>query len=256
MGTRFHTHEQGFGSAPRWLTVFVPSIVYPVIFAAAFVALPFYLFMQNKEGAIEYLAVLALVYGIVHAVILLVRYRRVLPARLLVAWFGIATAGMIVFAGEEISWGQHLGLFDSEDLPEAVLSVNDQQELNFHNMTNVLDQGPTNAVVVGVFVAFVVLPLYQKRKGETMGIDDPGYWFWPTRAGFIAALGVLIIPFPKRIYEWTTGEDGANTLRHSEIHEFYIALLMTIYMVDVCVRARAVARRESADGADANTIPA
>lgn len=240
------THATGYPSAPRWLTVFVPLVVYPVLFASAYLAPSFYEFMQRKEGTLEYMAVLVLLLGVAHGVLLMKRYRRAFPAKWLRWWFGISTVGMIVLTGEEISWGQHLGLFTSADLPDPILAVNDQNELNFHNITNALDQGPTNVVVLGVFVAFVILPIVQRIKKQTMDVDNPGYWFWPTRAGLIAAIGVLLIPFPKRIYEWVTGQDGPNELRHSEIHEFYIALLMTIYMVDAYRRARAVcaAKRE------------
>lgn len=241
---RFPTHVAGYPSAPAWLTTLIPLVVYPLLFVSAFVLPKFYEVMQRKEGVLEYLAVVVLIIGIVHGVLLLKNHRKALPAVWLRWWFGISTVGMFVLAGEEVSWGQHLKLFSREDLPgwlrNLVFEHNDQREVNLHNLTNTLDQGPTNVVVIGVFVAFVVLPIIQRLKRETMGIENPGYWFWPTRSGLIAALGVLIIPFPKRIYEWVTGNDGPESLRHSEIHEFYIALLMTIYMVDAYRRARAV----------------
>lgn len=256
MSNRFPTHATGYPSAPRWLTVFVPAIVYPVAVVSAFAAPPLYSILQRKEGLIEYLAVAFLLFGIVYGVLLLAKHRHAFPKKWLVAWFAIATLGMIVFAGEEISWGQHLSLFQEEDIPESIRNINDQDELNLHNITNALDQGPTNAIVLGTFFAFVILPIIQRVKKETMGIDNPGYWFWPTRAGLIAAIGVLIIPFPKRIYEWTTGEVGPDTLRHSEFHEFYIALLMTIYMVDAYRRAKAIASTQHHEPTDTTTAHA
>ena len=105
-------------------------------------------------------------------------------------------------------------------------------------MSNSLDQGPINVIVVGTFVAFVVLPIVRRARGLTMRPDQADYWFWPTRAGVVSAIGVLLIPFPKRIYEWTTGEVAPNELRHSEFHEFYVGLLMTIYIVSILIRLR------------------
>lgn len=241
----------------------IPVVTYPLLMASIVIAPEFYDFMMRKEGGIEYLAVLLLVIGIGYGVTLLARYRNQLPRQWLVWWFVLAVAGMFVFAGEEISWGQHLGFWTEEQVPEAIKAINDQNETNLHNISNVLDQGPTNLIVAGTFLAYVLLPLHLRRRGETMQVDNPGYWFWPTRAGLLAAIGVLIIPFPKRIYEWTTGEDGPGWLRHSELHEFYIALLMTIYIVSVFHRARALARHgtppqqaveESTDTAAAATV--
>jgi hypothetical protein len=67
---------------------------------------------------------------------------------------------------------------------------------------------------------------------------------WP------AALGVLLIPFPGRVYEWVTGAEAPQTLRHSEIHECYIALLMAGYAASVHHRARAVVATRSGGGED------
>lgn len=253
MSERFHTHVPGLPEAPFWLRVLAPALVYPLLIASIFIYQPFYDMMMVKEGGIEYLAVLLLLFGVVYGVRLLVKYRDLFPKRWLVVWYALVTLAAFVLAGEEISWGQHLGLWTHEQVPEAIRAVNDQNETNFHNMTNALDQGPTNLVVLGTVVAFIVLPIILRKRGETMGVSNPGYWFWPTRAGLIAGIGVLVIPFPKRIYEWTTGEEGPNLLRHSEVHEFYVALLLTIYLVSAHNRLRGLRQRESeaTPGADA-----
>lgn len=238
--TTYTSHVRGLPEPPLWLRTIVPAVVYPVLLVSAFAYRPFYDFMQDKEGGIEWLAVLVLFVGVAYGVRMLVRYRHRLPARWLVWWFAISTFGMFVLAGEEMSWGQHLKLWSRADLPQWLRAINDQDETNFHNITNALDQGPTNVVVGGTFVAFVLLPIYQRFKRKTMPLDDPGYWFWPTPACLPAAIGVLVIPFPGRIYEWTTGIEKPQTLRHSEFHEFYIALLMTTYVVSAFYRLRAI----------------
>lgn len=238
MSKDLRTHAGGLPDVPGWLSVGVPAFVYPAIAVSAFAYEPLYLAMQRKEGGVEWLSLAVLLLGIWHGVMVAVKYHGVLPKRWLRWWFMLGTLGMVVLAGEEASWGQHLGLWGEEELPGVFRALNDQGESNVHNMTNALDQGPTNAVVVATFVAFVCLPVLQYAKAETMGLENPGYWFWPTRASLGAGLGVLVIPFPGRIVEWVSGEDAPNTLRHSEIHEFYVALLMVTYMASVHIRAR------------------
>jgi hypothetical protein len=233
---------------PAWLSVWVPALVYPVLLLAIPVFPSFYDFMQRKEGGIEYLLVVILLAGVVIG-LRVFKYTDRLPrgGRWLKWFYGLALLGMFVFAGEEISWGQHLGLWGHEDVPEFIAARNDQTETNLHNMSNALDQGPTNVIVVGTFVAFVILPIVRRVRGLTMRPDQADYWFWPTRAGVVSAVGVLLIPFPKRIYEWTTGEVAPNELRHSELHEFYVGLLMTIYIISILIRLRQMPERADAD---------
>jgi len=232
------THQPGFNDLPRWLWLLGPAAIYPLLVVAIFVYRPFFNIMTAKESGIEWLSVLVLLIGVGFGIHLLVRYRRRLPSRYLIYWLALITVGMFFLAGEEMSWGQHLNFWTGDDLPETWQEINDQRETNVHNLTNALDQGPTNLVVISVFVAFVLNPLYLKRKGQTMPPSDPGYWFWPTHVGQAAAWGVLIIPFPKRIYEWTTGQEASVAWRHSEIHEFYIALLLMLYTLSIWQRLR------------------
>jgi hypothetical protein len=240
------THDPGVPDLPRWLWFGVPAAIYPLLLLSIVVAPDFYRFMMRKEGAIEYLAVGFLLVGIGFGVAMLIRYRAALPHRWLVGWFGFVAFAMFMFAGEEISWGQHLGLWGEAQVPEAIKAINDQNETNLHNISNALDQGPTNAIVLLTFIAFIANPLYLRLRGETMATDNPGYWFWPTRVCLIAAIGVLFIPFPMRIYEgmqaigWLGPNGPGDNWRHSELHEFYVALLMTLYMISAYRRARAL----------------
>jgi len=242
------THASGYGRAPVWIRLGLPFSVYPIALLALAFHRPLFDFLQKKEGITEYLAVLVLLVGVGYGVALLSsrRLRSALSAGWLKWWFGFATLGMFVFAGEEISWGQHLGLWGHEDVPEAIRELNDQDEMNFHNMSNALDQGITNVIMAGTLVAFLGLPLLQTYKKETMQPDNPGFWFWPTPAGIWLAMGVLFIKSPGWIYKAVTGaESTEGGWRHSEFHEFFIAGLMTCYMADAYVRARGVSRASS-----------
>ena len=139
---------------PAWFSVWVPALVYPIIAVSAYAFPDFYGFMQRKEGAIEYLGVVVLLVGVVTGLSIF-KYTDRLPksGRWLKWFYVVSLLGMFVFAGEEISWGQHLGLWGHEDVPEFIAQRNDQTETNFHNMTNALDQGPTNAIVLIAFMS-------------------------------------------------------------------------------------------------------
>ena len=251
-----HTRPSAIGAGtagrlrdvPAWLAVCVPALVYPLLLLAIPLFPSFYDFMQRKEGGIEYLLVILLLAGVVIGLGVF-KYTDRLPrgGRWLKWFYGVALLGMFVFAGEEISWGQHLGLWGHEDVPEFIAARNDQNETNLHNMTNALDQGPTNLIVLGTFLAFVVLPVVRRVRGLTMRPEQADYWFWPTRVCVASAVGVLLIPFPKRIYEWTTGEVAPNELRHSELHEFYVGLLMTTYIISILIRLRQMPEPDDAD---------
>jgi hypothetical protein len=224
---------------PVWFAGWLPALVYPCMLLAIPLYPPFYGFLQRKEGAVEYCAVVVLLVGVFIGLGIF-KYINRLPrgGRWLKWFYSISLLGMLVFAGEEVSWGQHFGLWGHEDVPQFIAEHNDQTETNFHNMSNVLDQGPTNLIVLGTFLAFVILPIVRKTRGLTMRPDHADYWFWPTRVCVVSAIGVLLIPFPKRIYEWITVASAPNELRHSEFHEFYIALLMTTYIISVYLRLR------------------
>lgn len=95
---------------PAWLAVWLPALVYPILLLAIPLYPPFYGFMQRKEGAIEYLGVGVLVVGVAIGLGIFKYTDRLPSGGGWLRWFyAISLLGMFVFAGEEISWGQHLG---------------------------------------------------------------------------------------------------------------------------------------------------
>ena len=58
---------------------------------------------------------------------------------LLFAWVSLLALGCLYIAGEEVSWGQHLFFWQT---PETWRALNDQNETNLHNISNLLDQVP------------------------------------------------------------------------------------------------------------------
>lgn len=231
--------------APAWLVVVPAALIYPAMLLMVVFYRDGYNMMIRKEGGVETISVIELLIGVGFGVALLTnrKFRKVLPSRWLVYWFVLITLASVVLAGEEISWGQHLGLWSQEQVPSWLSEVNDQQETNFHNIGNVLDVGPTNLMVVCTFLGFFLIPWIRRRRGEPEPTpQEAAYWFWPTKVGLIAALGVLVIPWPKRIAEAILGDDP-QVLRHSEIHECYIALLLMTYLASVWFRLHDAAGR-------------
>ncbi|NBC11359.1 MAG: hypothetical protein GVY24_06425 [Planctomycetes bacterium] len=231
---------------PAWVWLPLPLLVYPLVALAAAVPTlhPLYDWLMTKEGGVELLGVAALLASLMYSLPTIYRHRHKLPARWLKVWFALVMFAMFFLAGEELSWGQHLGFWDHEDVPDAIKAVNDQNETNLHNIGgNALDVNPTNAVVLATFVAFIINPIYLKWRGKPLILPahDPGHWFWPTPAALPAAIGVLLIRFPQRIYRWTAGEipdDVSVYWRHSEVHECYIALLFATYLAAAAHRLR------------------
>ena len=66
---------------------------------------------------------------------------------------------LIYYLGEEISWGQH---FFKWNTPEIFNELNNQNETNFHNISNLLDQVPRSLVIL--WCGFIPLVFYFFRK--------------------------------------------------------------------------------------------
>ena len=84
--------------------------------------------------------------------------------------YGLLILSIVFFiiAGEEISWGQRI--FDIAT-PDNLSSVNDQDELNFHNINKrFFDRLLDRATIVFVFISSFLL--YRKEE-KTLGIKNP-----------------------------------------------------------------------------------
>lgn len=73
-----------------------------------------------------------------------------------------------LIAGEEISWGQRI--FDLAT-PDYLSSVNEQDELNFHNINKrFFDRLLDRATIIFVFISSFLL---YRKKVKTLGIQNP-----------------------------------------------------------------------------------
>jgi hypothetical protein len=222
---------------PRWLWLWFPLgfVVFEFLFHAVRPEIyrPIY---RGENGVTETLTVVFLLAGIGIAVRLFMR-RREAGSRWFAPWMLLLAAGCLVFAGEEISWGQHWALFE---VPEEIAARNDQGEFNLHNdplLEPVFDFWARNALSWGALVGGVILPIIRRRAGY--GALDPRApslwnWFVPSMTCVPTAAMVCLVTLPPRVF----GLRGIPTpypfpwdISWSETKEFYISLLLLIYLL-------------------------
>jgi len=127
----------------------------------------------DSGGVFEWGTPLVLLAGITAAAVSLKHLGGHPRRRLIRAWIALWMLACFYFAGEEISWGQWLFLWET---PEALLPFNDQGETNLHNMSNFLDQTPRAFVEAFVFFCGLLLPLWRRVMGQTLHEVVPLYW--------------------------------------------------------------------------------
>jgi hypothetical protein len=156
-----------------------------------------------------------------------------IPSRLTKVLLGILTLGCFYLFGEEISWGQHIFGWRAGGIWGE---FNYQQETNLHNLKelSLTNQLPRLVITFFAIVGCVVYPLFFRKKHQAkLQPTDAGFWLWPTMACFVTALFVLLPPIPKKLGLPAMPEPG-------ETEEFYMALLLAIYLGSIYLRKRAL----------------
>ena len=118
--------------------------------------------LYGEAGAIEWLTVVFLLAAIVYGVRVL-RLAAGRGPRWLVVWALLLLLGAVYFAGEELSWGQHVFQWAT---PETWRQLNPQQETNLHNVHALFDQLPRALLTLAAFVGGVAVPLYRRRAAR------------------------------------------------------------------------------------------
>jgi len=197
--------------------------------------------MDSELGFVENATVAMLVPAFVLCVLVFLR-RRALPTG--IGWWMLAYGlAALYFAGEEVSWGQWWFGYAT---PEAVARLNEQQEFNLHNIHNLFNNLPRQAMN-GSMVAAIVLPLVLYRPLRKPG-KQHSLWQWliPTWRVIPAAALSLLIRAPKRLIEWLDPRydpEGyvqmAFVRASGEIKEYFLAAAMLVYTTSIFVRMRA-----------------
>jgi len=194
---------------------------------------------QAKEGAgvAENLTVILLIPAILAGVYTLIKYRHRLPGRFAFFWILMWTLACVYFAGEEVSWGQW---FFHWDTPEALQTINDQQETNLHNMSTWLDQKPRAIVEFWIFLAGVVWPIVLRiRKRPGYKPDQWQFWVCIPSVCFSSALVFTLVFLADQ-----TGLPLLELFGQSELREVFVALFFALYLGSFPSRLGNPANRE------------
>ena len=190
---------------------------------------------DSELGVIEMLTPIVLLIGIVFGSYALLKHDFYNVTGLKV-WVVLIILACVYFAGEEISWGQHLFNWKT---PEALKSLNDQGETNLHNMSSWFDQKPRLLLEIWVLIGGVIVPIRRSLNKEQQNKDSFFYWFWPSSACLTAALLVILVKLPERIYDLFEINIIEVGSRHSEVQELYFAIFLALYLTSIYYRSKA-----------------
>ena len=218
-----------------WLVL--PIVVAMLPYAARFMGKHTDSVMYRETGVIENLTVIFLLVAIISTVLFLISNRT--KFKFLSVWMGIFLLGAIYYAGEEVSWGQHLFGWGT---PEQWTEVNDQQETNLHNTHAIFDQIPRTALLLGALIGGVLIPLYRRFKHHRLDENSLFDWILPTIVCLPAGLLTLLVSWQK-IFELVGQEiPVALNIRAGETKECMLSLFLMMYALSIWYRNRLVSR--------------
>ena len=224
-----------------WVWLVCPVAFLIVVYSVAFYDAEFYSrWIPGELGLLESLqpviVALAAFYGV-----RILALRPAWPRKWLGPWAFLFILGCIYIIGEEVSWGQHYGGWGT---PEWIERLNDQGEMNLHNISSWFDQKPRALLEISIIVGGILYPLwsrYASRKGRKPKTSE--YWLWPTIVCFPTAVLAELSRLPARLIEPARLAAEGFVVRHSEVQESFFYLFILIYLMSLHFR---IAQRRSA----------
>jgi len=198
-------------------------------------------FIYGESGYIEVMTVIFLILAVVLA--LLVRSRLGLDTkRWFKSWVNIFIIGCVYFAGEEVSWGQHL--FSDRllwETPKAWIDINDQMETNLHNVSPLFDQLPRTILTLISLIGGIIIPIYIKAKNITLPIKEPWYWFLPTLTCVPVCVLANLVSIHEKSYKFFAAEiPEIIDIRTGEVKEYLLSLFLLLYITSIYKRHKAI----------------
>lgn len=237
---RPNTDEYASDSAdvPYFLALWLPLLLLVTPIFVGFAAPDIYnRFFDHETGLVENLTVIlaisAILVGIAGFRVAAVRG----DARKLI-WFALFSFACILFAGEELSWGQHIGGWSAG----GIFAERGQAETNLHNIHPFIARASRALVIIAILLAGVILPL--TGLGQYLTRKLPGgeaFWGWalPAKICAIAASLTLLVKLPKRLFRWTGNElEYWPGINDNEMLELLVAQFMLVYAVLLYRRLR------------------
>jgi hypothetical protein len=215
----------------RRLSLFVtPIYFYPVILFY-WINIDFYFSLEKEDGFFEYLTFFFFLYiafvGAFGYYKTRVSTAQVAIKRLFLVLFSFMVLAGIVFAGEEISWGQRIIGFST---PEHLSEVNTQHELNLHNNKAVFRFVYYVYALVSTF--FVLAPL--ARHIATRIIQNQHFRHWVEV--FIPDWSLIPYFIPNLIYTYVRVFYLRNATSFDiweEVSEVFFAAGLVMYTIHI-----------------------
>ena len=233
---------------PIFIWFYIPIIFFLNIFLVKFINEDFFNnYFQKETGFIENGTFIILFLSIITCCFILKKRNLFIFKKLFLFWIIIFLFGLIYFAGEEISWGQHWFNWETNNFFK---NFNDQSETNFHNMSSWFDQKPRFLLIIFVILGGIILPLYfNNNKNTFLHKSESFKLFCPTFYSLPSSFMCLFIYSLDNLYKILChGTPGIDIkckyipellyFRTSEILEFYISFFLLIYILSINSRLK------------------
>ncbi len=216
-----------------WLVL--PAVVFCVPYVARLMSENAHLYMYMERGWVEVSTVIFLIVAIIFSIALLSTHH--FSNHAWFRWWVVALIfGCLYFAGEEISWGQHIFAWET---PQVWQAINDQNETNLHNISPVFDQIPRALLSILAFAGGVLVPLYCIITKRFPDAQSAAFWLWPTYVCVPAALLSQLVSWHEKIYTGLNMEiPVVLNVRAGEVKESLLALFIMIYVLSIWYRNR------------------
>ena len=194
-------------------------------------------FLDDLEGGgiVEHGTVIFLMGAVFAGVWTLIRYRRALPNKLIVAYVLLWTIAALFFAGEEASWGQHYFNWES---PAIFKHLNKQQETNIHNMSSWFNQKPRLLVETCVMITGILLPLLRLKRRRMPPPSSMHYWIWPTFVCLPVTMLLIWLRVLEIVLKVSIGSEFMLlSFGSAEYREYNLAIFFFIFLMSIASRA-------------------
>jgi hypothetical protein len=174
----------------------------------------------REDGPIENLQALLYATGGLFFLVVGFRHRRN-------PWAWLLAVGLLLCAGEEISWGQRIFGFGT---PSGLDGVNIQNEANLHNIENIHGNVRTYGFMA-LGALFVLLPLLE-RMSRSAGRWRARTMFYrvPVHVVPVAAAAFAFMAIPRYV--------DADAFGFDEVGELFTALAMGAYGLAHCLHVQ------------------
>jgi hypothetical protein len=184
----------------------------------------------GELGIVENLTVVILAAALVLSIGALGR-GRALPDPSLRVFLVIFSLGVLYFAGEEASWGQH---WFGWQTGEFFQQVNDQRETNFHNTSVWLDRVPKSLLSLAIFIGGIVMPLYFHFAKKGHRLRTRFWWACPGLHCLPTAIIATTATWPSKIERFTGWHFYFDQAQ--EVKELFIAWFILLFILSLRAR--------------------